>query len=249
MPRWSKEAIDYFESNWGVKSLESISKHLNKSADTIEAWRKRHGYPSSREASGYISVNDFAIAVNKDPQTIYRGWIRDNNMPVKRFKPGTTHVQMMINIDDFWKWAVKKKHFIDFSIIEPGIFGKEPEWVYEQRKRDFKDNTKKGWARPWTKQEDAALLNDLKLLRYTYRQLTEKLNRSSLGIQIRLAELGIKYRPIPEERKVWSDADIEKLLKMYNEGNTLSAIGKELDRTEIQVKTKIQRIKSSSGAA
>ena len=246
--KWAPEQVAYFEESWGTISLATIAKKLGKTVKAVDVWRRRNGFTSNTEANGNVPIYEFAAAVGRDPQSIYRGWIKDNGLPVKVFKPKDKLRKKMINIDDFWEWAWDHKTFIDFTKIEPGVLGKEPNWVKEQRKTDLNDSGKKGWDRPWTSEEDTMLLNYLKSMRYTYRQISEVIGRSELGIQIRLHELGIKLRPIPEPRRNWTKDEVSTLLSLVDSGQTLLAISKKLNRGQLQLKAKIHRLKKKKMA-
>lgn len=242
---WTKEQVEYFEQSLGEKSLRTIARKLGKSIRTVDAWRHRHGYPTSTKANEGIPVYEFANAIKINDQTIYRYWIREKGMPILQFRPAETKFKMMVDMKKFWSWAFNHRDFIDFSKIEPGILGKEPQWVENSRKQDFYDMGKKGWERSWTPEEDAQMVAYLKTFRYTYRQLSTLLKRTELSIQNRLFQINCKYRPLPEERREWTKADEDTLISMKLAGETTGVIARVLNRTQLTVKNKWARLKRS----
>ncbi|MCM1564904.1 MAG: hypothetical protein NC238_02910 [Dehalobacter sp.] len=240
---WTSEQITYFESSWGNKSLKTISKNLGKNEKAVDAWRKRHGYETNTKSHHGIPVHEFAEAMGVCPETIYDYWIK-KGLPVIKFLPGTRLSKIMINLDLFWPWAKLNRKFIDFSKVEKNALGKEPEWVEECRKYDFYDRGKKGWERPWTKEEEDRLVAYLMTMRYTFRQLATLLNRTELGIQNRLYIIGVKYRPLPETRREWTLEETEKLIAMVKSNISTTTIANLLDRNQISIKTKVQRLKA-----
>lgn len=246
MPKpWTKEQIEYFEKSFGNVSLKTIAKNLGKDVRTVDAWRYRNGYPTSTQAHEGIPVYEFSAAVKMNDQTIYRYWIREKGLPIISFKPLGKAAKMMVNLKEFWQWAFGHRDFIDFSKFEPGALGEEPDWVCMMRKLDYYDKGKKGWERPWTPEEDSRMIEYLKTFRYTYRQLTERLNRTELSIQNRLYQIGCKYRPLAEARRDWSKSEEEMLILMRLAGDTVGVIAKALNRNQLQVKNKWERLKRS----
>lgn len=238
--------MEYFEENLGSMSFRTLAKNLGKQPRSLDAYRSRKGLPNTRSAVDGISISDFAAAVNVDAKTIYKYWIKDNSLPVKHCFVGTNgNKELFVDLIKFWLWAEEHKRFIDFSKIEPGIFGKEPVWVKEIRHMDMTDWGKKGWNKIWTPEEDLKLHNILRLQRYTYREISDLMRRSELGIQNRLYVTGEKLRPVEEPRKEWTDDEEQKLIKLITDGYSAFQISRRLDRSEISVETKVGRLKSN----
>lgn len=236
--------MDYLEDSIGKLSLKAIASKLGKNPRSLRMYMNNHGIPTGRQAADGISVTDFAEAVGRRTESVY-DWIANLGLPVKRYPIGIKSKEIFIDMTKFWKWAWDNKNFLDFSNIEKGTFGLEPEWVDDMRKMDTYDWGKKGWSKIWTSQEDIRLRNLLKLHRYTYRQLSSILQRSELAIQCHLYAIGEKLRPIPEQPKEWTDEEKEKLKLYVIEGYNAFQISYMLDRSEIQVKSKMQRVKKT----
>ena len=75
--------------------------------------------------------------------------------------------------------------------MEPLALGEEPDWVAEQRRKDFKAFAIQR-KDPWTADEDSRLKMLLKQHKYGYAELSEILRRSAGAIQRRCTDLGIK---------------------------------------------------------
>lgn len=240
----SAAEIDYLEDSIGRLSLKAIATKLGKNPKSLRMYMNNHGIPTGRQAADGISVTDFAEAVCRRTESVY-DWIDKLGLPVKRYPIGMKSKEIFIDMTKFWKWAWENKNFLDFSNIEKGILGLEPEWVDDMRKMDTYDWGKKGWSKVWTPQEDIRLRNLLKLHRYTYRQLSCILQRSELAIQGHLYSIGEKLRPIPETPRKWSKEELEAIKKYVMEGYNAFQISYMLDRSEIQVKAKIQKIKKT----
>jgi SNF2 family DNA or RNA helicase len=239
---WSPEEVEYFDSNWGKKSLQEIARKLGKKVKTTDAWRLRNGYETNTKSHHGIPVHEFAAAVGRCPETIYDYWI-PKGLPIIEFKPGSIKIKKLIDLDKFWDWAYENKGFIDFTKIESGILGEEPEWTAEARKLDYNSPGKSGWCRPWTDKEDLQLKNLLKTFRYSYSDLGKMLNRSELAIQRRLTEIGEKLRPISADRQEWTDEDRKTLLYLKEKGYKMGEIARHMNRSELAIKAQIIRLR------
>ena len=90
--------------------------------------------------------------------------------------------------------------------MEPLALGKEPGWVNEQRKKDYKSNALQRKDQ-WTPYEDDKLRYLLKQQKYGYAEVADILHRSEGAIQRRCTDLGIRERPIKADtrRNPWTD--------------------------------------------
>lgn len=103
-------------------------------------------------------------------------WVRRRGFPIHT-KRVDKCVWRVVYLDEFWKWAEQHRSFIDFSKLEPLALGKEPDWVPEQRKKDFQAFALQR-KDPWTPDEDSRLKMLLKQHKYGYVELSEILRRS-----------------------------------------------------------------------
>lgn len=216
---WTKEEYEYLENNWGLLSLPTIAKNLNRSETGVLIKVQRLGLGAFLESGDYITVQQLYTALGCEGNAGYKklSWIEKRGLPIK-YKKVRNNKFMIIRIEDFWKWAEKNRDFIDFSKMPAGILGKEPEWVKQQRKIDEKNsvNFKKT---PWTPYEDVQLKTALKKHKYTYLELSKMLNRTEGAIQRRICDLGLKERPVKADNHTfWTEEQYEKLTECIKNG-------------------------------
>lgn len=126
--------------------------------------------------------------------------------------------------------------------MEPLALGEEPAWVAEQRKKDFQAFAIQR-KDPWTPDEDARLKMLLQQHRYGYAELSDILRRSAGAIQRRCNDLGIKERPVKADNHgssaAWTQTDFDVLADGIRKGNSYTAIGKALGKSEKAVRGKV----------
>jgi hypothetical protein len=190
---WSQEEVDYLEEKWGNVSLDYIAKKLDRSRASIQLKARRLGLGDSRLCGDKISLNQFSKATGISVYTIKERWVKYG------FKMSITKSRKLniakIDLNKFWEWAENNKILINFAKWEEGILGAEPDWVKEKRKADYMNPSKVDWNRKWTPKEDKLLEQQLKLYRYTYKDLAEQFNRTESAVKRRIYDLAIPYRP------------------------------------------------------
>ena len=124
--------------------------------------------------------------------------------------------------------------------MEPLSLGEEPDWVPEQRKKDYaafaiqrKD--------PWTAGEDSRLIMLLKQHKYGYAELSEMLHRSAGAIQRRCTDLGVKERPVRASNRgdEWTTEDYRHLAEGIRNGDSYTVIGNRIGKSEKAVRGKV----------
>lgn len=148
----------------------------------------------------------------------------------------------VVYIEEFWEWAERYRSFIDFSKMEPLTLGEEPDWVAEQRKKDFEAYAIQR-KDPWGEDEDSRLKMLLSKHRYSWAEISEMMHRSHGAIARRCRDLGIKDRPVSMEltgkRGTWTSEDFEILADGIRHGDSYAAIGKAVGRSEKCVRSKV----------
>ena len=126
--------------------------------------------------------------------------------------------------------------------MEPLALGEEPAWVAEQRKKDFQAFALQR-KDPWTPDEDARLKMLLQQHRYGYAELSDMLRRSAGAIQRRCNDLGLKERPVKADNHgssaAWTQTDFDVLADGIRKGDSYTAIGKALGKSEKAVRGKV----------
>ena len=193
------------------------------------------------ENGSYVTLNQVAIALTGRNFSSYykKSWIENRGMPVHN-KKVINNTFKIIYLDEFWKWAEKNRSFLDFSKMEPFALGKEPEWVNEQRKKDYKSNALQRKDQ-WTPYEDDKLRYLLKQQKYGYAEVADILHRSEGAIQRRCTDLGIRDRPIKADTggNPWTDDMYRTIIKGIKNGDSYSLIAKRIGKSEKAVRGKV----------
>lgn len=237
MKPWTTEEMEYLDTYWGTKSISAIASHLCRTVNAVKNKAIRCGYTRHIHSGTMITLNQLAEAVNRSYSVLNTTWI-NHGLPIK-YRKSINRKYKMIDIEDFWRWAATHKHLIDFSKIENGILGKEPEWVKEARHASYsaRKNTM-----PWTDADDFKLKTMLKAYKYTYADLSKELNRSEGAIKRRIFDLSLMERPMRKENRKWTDEETAELIRLVEVGYCFEDIGIKLNRTGSCVRGKYERI-------
>lgn len=242
--KWLPEEEAYLKDKWGTISIPSIANNLGRSVSAIKVRAQRLGLGAVLMSGDYITLNQLLIAVkgtNAGGNYVMKSWGENRGLPIHTKKVINNSFKV-VYLDEFWEWAKKNRSFIDFSKMDPLILGAEPDWVAEQRKKDFRAfNLQR--KDQWTSEEDSRLILLLKQQKYGYAELSEMLHRSAGAIQRRCQDLGIKERPIKAtphaESAKWTDADFEILADGIRHGDSYMQIGKMLGKSEKAIRGKV----------
>ena len=123
--------------------------------------------------------------------------------------------------------------------MEENILGLEPGWVKEQRKIDIE--TKIAYKKtPWTEIEDKKLLRLLREFKYSYLDLSKKLNRTSGAIQRRICDLGYRERPIKADNHIsWTQEESSLIGELIKQGLSYPLIAEVIGKSEKAIRGKI----------
>ena len=238
---WSEEEHEYLRESWGHMTVGGIAKHLNRSVNAVMVRANRLGLGPYLDSGEYVTLNQLMQAVTGNHVYSYtlKSWVDKRGMPVHYQRVQQKRVRV-VYIEEFWEWAEKNRSFIDFSKMEPLALGMEPDWVQEQRRKDFaafaiqrKD--------PWTPDEDSRLKMLLKQHRYGYMELSEMLHRSAGAIQRRCTDLGLKERPVRASNRgdEWTDEDFRILADGIRHGDSYTVIGNMIGKSEKAIRGKV----------
>lgn len=253
MKPWTAEEKDYLESHWGVKSLPTIAKELGRSVNAIKIKAQKYGLGAFLESGDYVTLSQlFAAVTGSDKAYSYKmkSWVENRGLPVHTKRVDSCSFRV-IKIEEFWEWAEKNRSFLDFSKMKPLILGKEPDWVDEQRKKDFKANALQR-KDPWTPYEDDRLRHLLRLQKYGYAELSEMLNRTDGAIQRRCCDLGIKDRPVKADNHgttaKWTDYMYAVVREGILHGDSYRVIANKVEKSEKAVRGKVYAIYGTENA-
>ena len=241
---WTAQEKAYLAENWGTVSLPTLCKNLGRTKNSIYVMKGKLGLGAFYDAGDYITLNQLLkafLGTNYSYSYKTKSWIEKRGLPIHN-KAMAEKRARVIYIDEFWQWAEKNRSFLDFSRLEPFALGLEPEWVAEQRRKDFaaRSTEKKS---PWTKAEDERLVMLLRQHKYSYLELSKTLNRTAGAIQRRCCDLGIKERPIKADNHgkdaVWTDEDYNELAQGIKDGTSYGEIGKVIGKSEKAIRGKV----------
>lgn len=241
---WTLQEEAYLEENWGKYSLPTLAKNLSRTVNSIKCRAARLQLGPCLMGGEYITLNQLVIAVTGSMGNSgykVKSWVKERGLPVhtKRVDKNSFRV---VYLDEFWEWAKQNRSFLDFSKFEPLILGEEPEWVAEQRKKDYTAFSLQRKDR-WTPVEDQRLVHLLKQQKYGYKELSKILHRSAGAIQRRCTDLGIKYRPVKADNhskdSAWTADDYQVLADGIKNGDSYTMIGDALGKSEKAVRGKV----------
>ena len=167
--KWTAEDENYLHEMWGRISIPGIAKHLGRTVDAVKIRANRLGLGAMLMSGDYVTFNQLLIAVqgsNSGGGYKLKSWVKNRGLPV-HYKRVINNRFRIVYLDDFWEWAEKNRSFIDFSKMEPFSLGKEPEWVADQRKKDFHSCAIQRKDR-WSSEDDSRLVMLLKQHKYSY---------------------------------------------------------------------------------
>lgn len=240
---WTAAETEYLEENWGMKSIPTIAKNLNRTVNAIKIRASRLGLGAVLMSGDYITLNQLQLAVTGADYGGYsykmKSWVRNRGLPIHTKKVDQCSFRV-VYLDEFWEWAYKNRSFIDFSKMEPLALGAEPDWVEEQRKKDYHAfNLQR--KDPWTPGEDRKLLDLLKQQKYGYAEISKILRRSEGAIQRRCLDLKTPYRPVKADNRgdEWTEEDYQILAEGIRAGDSYAAIGNRIEKSEKAVRGKV----------
>lgn len=241
---WTPEEEELLRENWGRMTVRGIAAKLGRTVNAVNVRVDRLGLPPYLESGDYVTFQQLTIALGYSGAGNgykMKSWVNDRGCPVHNKRRNKSTIRV-VYLDEFWEWAEKNRSFLDFSRMEPLALGLEPEWLQEQRKKDFAAYAVQRKDR-WTSAEDSRLKMLLAQQRYTWVQVCDMMHRSHGAISRRCRDLGIKDRPIslPSAGKngTWTQVDFEVLADGIRHGDSYAVIGKAVNRSEKCVRSKV----------
>ena len=239
--KWTREEERQLSEEWGAYSVDIIAKHLDRNRNAIVVRANRLGLGAHLNSSTMISFNSLIKAL---------GYPGGYQWQFKKFTEAGLKIHMqhvrdcsfrMVDIDEFWEFAERNKHMIDFSRFEENSLGIEPLWVKVKRCEDFKRRcVVKPHNAKWTDVEDRELVRLLRMYRYTYPEIADKLRRSEGAVQRRICDLGIKERPIKaDNHNLWTDAQLQILCCMIKSGSNYESISRVIGKSSKAIRSKV----------
>ena len=239
---WTEEEIQYLSDNYGSKSYQTLARNLGRSVNAVNVMARRLGLGAFLQCGEYVTFNQLMLTLGYGQGNSYKmiSWVKNRGFPMhsKRVNNNSFNV---VYIDEFWEWAEKNQNLLDFSGFEENLLGMEPQWVKLKRKRDC-ENSRKYHTTPWTATEDRDLIRLVAQHRYTYDQLSRRMNRTCGAIQRRCVELGIKDRPVKADNHTfWTDEELARLGELIKQGFNYELIAERIGRSSKAVRGLVYR--------
>ena len=242
--KWRTADDEILMDCWGKFSIPTIAKRLGRSTLAIKNRAAELSLGPSLLAGDFITLNQLVkVFQNANSSAGYQveSWQKNRGLPIHTYRVDTESFRV-VYLDEFWEWAEKHRSYLDFSKMEPLALGAEPEWVPEQRRKDFQAFALQR-KDPWTPDEDSRLAMLLKQQKYGYAELSEILHRSEGAIVRRCRDLGLKERPVRADNhgkdSVWTDEHFRILADGIRHGDGYPMIGKAVGRSEKAVRGKV----------
>lgn len=235
--RWTEEEIDFLFENYGKRSLQNLTRNLGRSEASVSSKAATLGLQLNT-AQTWFTVSEFCEVTEISRSTV-QYWIKKFGFPARRNKR-ISKKYVQINPQNFWRWAEKNKQLIQWAEFPRYALGKEPKWVKETRTASARlVNKRRPWSR-WELEELKYLLNQNK---FTYPELSERLNRSQGAIKRKIYDLELPW-PVYINRKAvdrYTQEEIDKAIELYVDGYPLAEVAKMIGRTEAGLRGKIER--------
>ena len=177
-----------------------------------------------------ITFDDLCQALGVGWSAAYKSYVTHRGLKVRRKKISETAYRILVNIDDFWKWAEKNQDVLHFERLEENLLGKEPQWAKDKRKRDVENP----YIHNWTPEKESRLAAMLRQYKYTWQELEEEFGCCRQNLSKKMISMGIKERPIrtPNSRE-WTDEEMAAMEKAVLNGEAVRSIQEKIPRKTI----------------
>ena len=184
---WTEFEIEYLRDHWGVSTLKSISRELNRTKTGVFIKAKRERLGASTKADEYMTAHQIAKLLRVEPKTVVK-WIKKHNLEAIRKVMLFKKEFWMIKHCDLCEWLEKNQDRFDSRRIELFGLGYEPKWLQAKRERD--KGLPKNRFKKWTG------LEIQKIIYYSremdYKEIARIMGRSYFSIERKFDRL--KYR-------------------------------------------------------
>ena len=244
---WTSDEEKYIQDHWRLQTDGEMAAALDRSEGAVRTKRRELRCSPQKtwtpEELQYLEDHWGTVSIpgiaKKLGRTVNAIKVRVARMGLGGMLNSGDYV---VYLEEFWEWAEQHRSFIDFSKLEPLALGKEPDWVAEQRRKDYQSFALQR-KDPWSPDEDNNLVRLLKQQKYGYAELSEILRRSEGAIVRRCRDLGLKERPVRADphRKggSWSDEQHQILADGIRHGDSYSMIGRVIGKSEKALRGKI----------
>lgn len=230
---WSEKEEELREF-WGVKSINVLAKRFNVNARQVINKASVLKLGTWIENSEYLTFMEVITALGQKSSGYAYKRLKKLNIPL--VKVVRCQSKEMVDMRKFWEWAEENKKQLNFAKFEKGALGKEPDWVDEKRKLDYKNPTKH--SKKWSKESEQLLIKNATSGKYTLPEIAKDFARTESAIRRKLSRLGVKSNFKRLEQVKWNDLEKIKLVELEKE-HDIYTIAKMLNRSETSVTKKL----------
>lgn len=247
---WTKEDEDYLQEAWGTKSVQAISKHLDRSENAVVIRARRNKLGAFTESGTYITFHQLLLAVFNIKKAQGYSWMRETwqkyglKMRLKKVNHSKVWV---VNLEDFWKFAEHNRHRIDFSRMEKFALGVEPPWLEEQRQLDELAHVNNATQSKWTPYELSILKHYAESGKHSVNEIAKLVGRSEGAVARKCRDLHYDIKICKNKCKYFSEEELNFIAQEIIRGNHYAAIAQQLGRSEKSIRGVIyQRLGTES---
>lgn len=242
---WTDEEEFYLENSVGRMRIELIAENLGRTESAIRQRMCKLKLNFHNNTIDYVLFH-FSKMTGIDNGTL-KYWIKNNDLPVKKKYLSEKSYALVLNLEDWWKWAEQNKKLIDFNKYNFWTLGDIPDWVEAQKEVDKLNISKKNKNKKfWTNEDIRTLKMMCKQYRYTTKDIATRLSRTESSINMQIYRLGIKEWPLKEDVNPWTQAERERVKDLYIKGHGLGGIAQKLGRSQQSVRREYARIKEET---
>lgn len=236
--RWTEAEIEELYRCWGMFSVPTIAKKLNRSVYGVRRMVTKLGLGYSIDNSVWVPIHAFLQEFGlKHTDFIKKIEAEGCIIHTLRVEKQSFY---MIDLEEFWKFAEKKPHLFDFSKLQYGAFGIEPDWVKKIRKENFERNLLIRNNRSfWSAREEKELIRLFKN-NTSITEISRILGRSDSAIRSRLKYLGFTEKIMPAHYNSWSTQDLFLLEQLIKDGKSYETISQALNRSASSLRSRIK---------
>lgn len=241
---WTEAELDRLREEWGMYSVGTLAKRLNRSYNAVVERASRLGLGAHLRSSDLISINVLLQELGMSKNGSGYSWnvdkLKNAGLPIHMQKVKNCSFRM-VDIEEFWTFAEKNRHLFDFSRLEENALGAEPAWVKAKRAEDYSRACMvKPYNTKWTETEEKELLRLLRTYRYTYAEIASRLHRSEGAIVRRMQDLGIKERPLKADNHVqWTQEELQTVARMIKAGSSYENMSAVLGKSAKAIRGRV----------
>ena len=132
---WTDKEELYLEESWGIAKVNTIAEKLDRTESAVISKAAKMGLGHYYAAQGKLTASALSIEAGVHIITVLN-WIEKYGLEAICKRVAKKRIHYQIDAEDFWKWAEQNQWRFDSKNLEPLVFGIEPEWMKEKRRRD-----------------------------------------------------------------------------------------------------------------